>query len=154
MQFYSILKISPFGIYKLETVSETYIQNLINNGNIINTFIGPLLNGNDIELGATYNIYCNISTNKKENNIILTNLLSKEIDNYFVNGYGFIIKKYEHNYTNINEDEISDIFNILYNATAFKLKIMSYNSIGVKKNNDFWLENTILLKSLYSYLPH
>lgn len=139
MQHYSILTILPSNKYDILTLPSDHIENLVNNKNLINGIIGPLLNIDDIENAAAYYIYCNISKQNYDNNILLTNLINKEIDDYYVNGQVFIIKKYENRYTNITNNEIGTILNILNNPHKLIIKIKSVNVIEINeinKNND------------------
>lgn len=148
MQHYSILTILPSNTYEILNLPLDCIEYMINNTNLINGIVGPLINVDDIEMGATYYLYCNISNQKYGINILLTNIINKEIDNYFVNGQSYIIKKYENNYTSITTDEIDTIFNILHTTPKIIIKIKSIETIDTKINKYDDMGNNFIVDKL------
>jgi len=158
MQHYSILTILPSNAHAILNLPLDCIEYMINNTNLINGIVGPLINVDDIEMGATYYLYCNISNQKYDINIILTNLINKEINNYFVNGQAYVIKKYENNYTNITKNEIDTIFNILNNTNGIIIKIKSIETINTEindcdnTNNNFVADKFLKLFCLFNPL--
>lgn len=129
MQLHTILVVLPSGNHNILNISENYINTLINKTELINGFVGPLLN-TDIESNDTYHIYCNITKQKLQMNIPLTNFISKQIDDHFVNGDAYVIKKCDDNYMNINKDDIDSILDILNTTINFNIKIKAIQTIS------------------------
>ena len=144
MQLHTILVVLPSGNHNLLNLSDNYINTLVNNTGLINGFIGPLLNANNIESNDTYHIYCTISKQNLQVNNLLTKFISRQVDDYFVNGDAYVIKKYDNDYMNIIKEDILDILDILNTTINFNIKIQSVETItsNIIDNNKINYENS------------